>query len=129
MRRSWVRGSPSLFGVRLQTTYLVRCHLSLVAYHLFFMTWYSAFALLGLVSGLLVATVMAISRHKKLATGEIRLIGASALVHSALSPEGAVLISGELWRARSMDGTSIAPHSRVHVVELDGHLLLVERDS
>lgn len=93
------------------------------------MTWYSAFALIGIFGSLLAAMVMAISRHKKSATGEIHLNGASGLVHSELNPEGAVLISGELWRARSMDGTSIAPHSRVHVVELDGHLLLVERDS
>lgn len=92
------------------------------------MTWYSVFALLGICIGLLAAMVIAISRHKKSATGEINLLGARALAHSELNPEGAVLIRGELWRARSMDGTSIAPHSRVQVVEVDGHLLLVKCD-
>ena len=70
---------------------------------------------------------MALSRHKKSGTGRIQLLGAEAYVQSQLNPEGAVLIDGELWRARSEDGTSIAAHEKVEVVAIDGHLLLVKR--
>jgi membrane-bound serine protease (ClpP class) len=69
----------------------------------------------------------AISRHKKSATSEIRLVGSQARVDSSLGPEGTVLVQGELWRARSADGTNIASHTIVQVVGLSGHLLLVQR--
>ena len=72
--------------------------------------------------------VAAVSRHKKSATGEIQLVRSRARVDTQLTPEGTVLIRGELWRARSLDSTNVAPHTRVHVVDLQGHLLLVERD-
>jgi membrane-bound ClpP family serine protease len=74
------------------------------------------------------ALVAAISRRKKFAAGDMRLIGASALVDSVLDPEGAILVTGELWRARSADGRTIPTHTKVHVVDLQGHLLLVEPD-
>jgi membrane-bound serine protease (ClpP class) len=75
----------------------------------------------------LLVTLAAMSRHKKSATSEIELIGSRAQVDSPLSPEGTVLVHGELWRARSVDGISIASRTIVHVVGLSGHLLLVER--
>ena len=71
--------------------------------------------------------VAAISRHKKSATDEIQLVGSQAQVDSPLGPEGTVLVRGELWRARSADGTNIASHTMVQVVGLSGHLLLVQR--
>ena len=69
----------------------------------------------------------AMSRHKKSATSEIELIGSRGQVDAELDPEGTVLIHGELWRARSADGTNIASHTMVQVVGLSEHLLLVER--
>lgn len=93
------------------------------------MNWYSIFILLAITVALVAAVLIALSRHKKSGTGEIHLIGASALVESKLDPEGSVLLDGELWRARSIDGTSIAPKVKVQVVELQGHLLLVKADS
>jgi membrane-bound serine protease (ClpP class) len=76
---------------------------------------------------LVAIVLMALSRHKKSGTGRIQLLGAEAYVESQLNPEGAVLIQGELWRARSEDGTSIAAQERVEVVAVEGHLLLVRR--
>ncbi|MBA2526151.1 MAG: NfeD family protein [Pyrinomonadaceae bacterium] len=70
--------------------------------------------------------VAAMSRHKKSATGEIQLVGSRARVDAELAPEGTVLIHGELWRARSADGTSIPSHTIVQVVGLSGHLLVVK---
>lgn len=104
-------------------------HSPLLTYHLLPITYHPLIVLviIAVIAGLLAAAVMALSRHKKSGTGEIQLIGAEALVHSELTPEGAVLIEGELWRARSLDGTSIAAQVRVEVAEVDGHLLLVKR--
>lgn len=92
------------------------------------MSVFSILAILGICLGLLVAVLAAVSRHKKSATGKLSLVGSSAFVALELSPEGAILIRGELWRARSTDGTRIAPQTTVQVVGLQGHLLLVKRD-
>ena len=75
---------------------------------------------------LLIVILASISRHKKSASGEVRLIGATALVDSDLHPDGTVLVRGELWRARSSEGTSIAVNSLVRVVAVEDHLLIVE---
>ncbi len=84
-------------------------------------------AILAICLGIFVAVLAAVSRHKKSATGKLSLLGSLALVDPELSPEGAILIRGELWRARSTDGTWIAPRTTVQVVGLHGHLLLVKR--
>src|SRR5947209_20225933 len=84
------------------------------------------FAIL-LVSGLVVVLVIvAASRHKKAATGEIELVGAIGLVETTLEPEGSVMIRGELWRARSCVGRKIERGQRVRVVGARGHLIEVE---
>ena len=89
------------------------------------MSWFWSIAILVVSLGLLV--LAALSRHKKSATSEIRLMGSRAQVDSPLVPEGTVLIQGELWRARSADGSNIASHTIVKVVGLSGHLVLVQR--
>jgi membrane-bound serine protease (ClpP class) len=78
----------------------------------------------GLVVVLLI--IVAASRHKKAATGELNLMGAVASVETTLEPEGSVMIRGELWRARSLKGTTIERGRRVRVVSASGHLLEVE---
>lgn len=90
------------------------------------MTWVLIIFIVG--AGLVVAVILAgMSRHKKSAISEIRLIGYRAQVDSPLAPEGTVLIQGEMWRARSADGINIESHTMVEVVGLSGHLLLVQR--
>jgi membrane-bound serine protease (ClpP class) len=91
------------------------------------MSWFLAILLICTLLGLLILLIVATSRHKKSATSQIQLIGSSGLVDTELNPQGSVLIRGELWSARSLDGTRIAPHTRVRVVELQGHLVAVER--
>jgi membrane-bound serine protease (ClpP class) len=76
--------------------------------------------------GLTLALVVATSRHKKAATGELDLVGATALVETALEPEGSVLIRGELWRARSRTGARVERGCRVRVVGASQHLLETE---
>ncbi len=70
--------------------------------------------------------IAALSRHKKSATGPLNIIGATGLVESALNPEGAVIIKGELWRARVQNGNAVQTRNRVRVVGMQGHLVLVE---
>ena len=59
--------------------------------------------------------------------GRIQLLGTTGTAHTDLNPEGAVLIEGELWNARSIDGTTIAAQQDVEVVRVEGLLLLVRR--
>jgi membrane-bound serine protease (ClpP class) len=80
-----------------------------------------------LLAALVALALMALSRHKKSGTGPIQLLGAEGLVQADLRPDGAVLIKGELWRARSIDGTNIAVRERVEVAAVDGHLIVVKR--
>lgn len=55
------------------------------------------------------------------------LVGQRGEVRSVLNPEGFVWISGELWRARSEDGTRVRVGEPVEVTGLDGTVLTVRR--
>ena len=68
--------------------------------------------------------IAALSRHKKSATGPLALDGV-ARVYETLSPEGAIILNGELWRACSYDGSTILAGATVRVVGASGHLLQV----
>jgi membrane protein implicated in regulation of membrane protease activity len=83
--------------------------------------------LLILGSGLVIACIVVavLSRRQKSARGELKLEGRVALVVHALEPEGAVLVGGELWRARARNGDNIA-HGQVFIVGASGHWLEVE---
>jgi membrane protein implicated in regulation of membrane protease activity len=67
-------------------------------------------------------------RHKRGASGEVNLVGRVATVERDLRPEGAVLVAGELWPARTRSGQSLtrAESPRVRVVGAGGHWLEVE---
>lgn len=82
---------------------------------------------LGLTALLLAIAGISLWKHKKSGIGRVQLLGATAYAQTELDPEGAVLLAGELWRARSLDGTSIAANEQVEVVKVQGHLLLVKR--
>jgi membrane-bound serine protease (ClpP class) len=90
----------------------------------------SSFVVAALIAGaLLIAAavyIILLSRHHKAATGEFELIGAQASVETTLEPEGAVLVRGELWRARSRAGTTVGRGCRVRIVGASAHLLEVE---
>lgn len=85
-----------------------------------------AFVLLGLALLLIVLFLAGLSRHKKSASGPLKIIGAVGQAESALAPEGSVVINGELWRARVENGSFVQARDRVRVVGVQGHLLLVE---
>ena len=71
------------------------------------------------------AIVIALYRHKKACSGSIHVVGETGEVASALAPEGTVIVHGELWHARSGDGSILEARTRVRVVGVDGHLLVV----
>jgi len=50
-----------------------------------------------------------------------------ATVHTTLSPTGSVFVNGELWLAKSVDGLMIPEKTKVIVVGLSDHLLLVSQ--
>ncbi len=70
--------------------------------------------------------IAALSRRRKASPGKFDMIGSVASVEKDLCPEGAVLVRGELWRARVRDGRSV-PCGRlnVRVVGVNRHLLEV----
>jgi membrane protein implicated in regulation of membrane protease activity len=75
----------------------------------------------------LLAYVALLSRHKKSSSRPLRLVGRVARVERPLSPEGFVLLDGELWRARLRGGEFAArAHGRVRVTGARGCVLEVE---
>ena len=85
----------------------------------------TAFVLV-LIVGLFIAMVVALSLRKRFVNRDLRLIGQSARVETTLTPDGTVIVGGELWPARSIDGLVIASQHRVLVVGVDDLSLLVE---
>ena len=72
------------------------------------------------------AMIAYISRRKKTMKDDLPLLGSSAIVDQSLNPEGTVIVRGELWNACSSHGQLIVAETRVNVVRLRDHLLVVE---
>lgn len=77
---------------------------------------------------LVVFALAAASRHKKSAGTPLDFVGRAGTIEKDLTPEGAILVAGELMAARSLTGDRIlrASCARVRVVGARGHCLLVE---
>src|ERR1700682_1236816 len=80
----------------------------------------------GVVAFLFLLVVNGLSRHKRTANRQVSVLGAIGAIEIELEPEGAVIVNGELWRARFKGGPGIKGETRVRVVGAHGHLLLVE---
>jgi membrane-bound ClpP family serine protease len=67
-------------------------------------------------------------RHKRGASGEVKLVGRTGTIERDLRPDGAVLVAGEVWPARTRSGRSLtrAECRRVRVVGVGRHWLEVE---
>ncbi len=73
------------------------------------------------------AYVFHLSRHKKSSRLPLRVVGRLASVERPLTPEGFVLLDGEMWPARTRTGESVGRgRSNVRVVGASGHRLEVE---
>ncbi|MCA1816907.1 MAG: hypothetical protein LC746_10950 [Acidobacteria bacterium] len=89
------------------------------------------FLVVAFVAATLALVVFAASaRHKKSSSAPLDLVGRVGVVVRDLTPEGAVLVRGELFPARAPAGERIerAGGVRVRVVGARGHLLEVERE-
>jgi membrane-bound ClpP family serine protease len=63
-------------------------------------------------------------RHKRLRFPEF-LVSTPAIVDTPLTPQGSVLVNGELWLARSVDDKQLDKSTKVIVVGVENHLLIV----
>lgn len=82
---------------------------------------------IGAILLTLVASIIAaFSRHKKAGSRDVRLLGETARVDTTLDPDGTVILSGELWRARSNNGATISSRVCVLVVGFQDHIVLVK---
>ncbi len=70
--------------------------------------------------------VITLYAHKKAGMGAVKLIGEIGYVDTALAPVGTVIVSGEMWRARSRDGAAVRERARVRVVAFADQLAVVE---
>ena len=75
---------------------------------------------------LLLGLVTVLSLRKRFSNPELQLVGTSAHVETTLSPDGTVIVGGELWPARSSDGLIITRQRAVKVVGVDDICLIVE---
>ena len=83
--------------------------------------------LLSLCLSALFIFITLLSRHRKAGAGKLDHLGMSARVETTLEPEGAIILDGELWRARvTQSATPVGPGSKVRIVGASGHLLIVE---
>jgi membrane-bound serine protease (ClpP class) len=82
--------------------------------------------ILGTAALAVPAVVAVLWLHKRSANRNPSLIGGNGTVDTTLNPNGSVIIRGEIWRARSVDGRPIASRNAVRVVGSDDLLLLVE---
>lgn len=57
------------------------------------------------------------------------LIGKAAKAAAPLCPTGQVKVAGEIWSARSADGSTIARHANVKIVGSRGNTVLVARST
>ena len=83
--------------------------------------------LVAIVAGLMLLVLVAgLSLNKRFGNSDQQLIGESACVETTLTPRGTVIVRGELWPARSIDGLVITAQHAVKVVGVDDLCLLVE---
>jgi len=86
------------------------------------MLFFIAFLLCISIAALLLA--LKSRRHKRLAL-PASLVSSQAIVDAPLHPTGSVLINGELWLARSTKDIRLESRTKVIVVGVQDHFLLV----
>lgn len=76
---------------------------------------------------ILVALAAVIKTHKnKVTTGIQGMVGESGKAVTEVGEEGKVFVRGELWNARTADGSAISKNTRIEVVSLDGMTAVVK---
>ena len=89
--------------------------------------------LIGAVSGgvslFFIFVMQIVWRSQRLApvSGTAGLLGMTGVARTSLSPEGAVLLNGEIWRARLEGGGSVSEGEEVRVESVEGLTLRVTK--
>jgi membrane protein implicated in regulation of membrane protease activity len=65
------------------------------------------------------------SRKLRVTTGREGMLGQDATVISWEASRGKVRCDGEIWSARTMSGTSLAPGTRMEIIDVQGLELIV----
>jgi membrane-bound serine protease (ClpP class) len=66
------------------------------------------------------------AQRQKTTTGAEGLIGQIGTVRTSLTPEGSILVGGELWSAHCEEGAE--PDDKVRVLAVKGLMLFVSKD-
>ncbi|MEA2016558.1 MAG: nodulation protein NfeD [Actinomycetota bacterium] len=79
------------------------------------------------VSGFIIIVIRAAYRAHQLkpATGKEEITGKTAVVCQDLNPGGMVKVSGEIWKAVSINGKKIKKGRKVRIISLEGLTLMV----
>jgi membrane-bound serine protease (ClpP class) len=95
----------------------------------FRVSWWVIVPTVGATAGMFLFVVAAGIRAltARSTVGAPALLGQTGVARGALSPEGHVLVQGELWRAVAR-GAPVEEGSRVRVVDVQGLTLTVEKD-
>ena len=78
------------------------------------------------IAAVATAVVVALYFHKRTSGRNLKLMGEIGTVDTPLGPTGTILVTGELWRAKSKSGNTIPARNVVRVVGFEEHLALVE---
>ena len=94
----------------------------------FRVSWWVILPTVGATAGMFLVAVAAGLRalSARSPAGGSALVGQTGVARGALSPEGQVLVQGELWRAVAR-GAPVAEGARVRVVDAKGLTLTVEK--
>ncbi len=94
----------------------------------FRVSWWVILPTVGATAGMFLVAVGAGLRalSARAPAGGSALVGQTGVARGALSPEGQVLVQGELWRAVAR-GAPVAEGARVRVVDANGLTLTVEQ--
>jgi membrane-bound serine protease (ClpP class) len=94
----------------------------------FRVSWWVIMPTVGATAGVFLFVVAAGVRALRVRSpaGGLGLVGQTGVARGPLSPEGQVLVHGELWRAVAR-GTPVEDGSRVRVVDANGLTLTVEK--
>jgi membrane-bound serine protease (ClpP class) len=94
------------------------------------LSWYVMIPTVGTTAGLVFFAVSMGIRalYRPSVTGESAMVGRLGVARSPLTPEGQVMIDGELWRAVSQDG-AVTVGEPVRVAAIDGLTLKVTKSA
>ena len=92
------------------------------------LSWSTIFITVGTMTALFVFVISKglLAQRRRPVTGAIGMVGAIGSARTDLDPDGKIVVKGEFWDARSLEG-SIHAGDRVMVERLEGRRLFVRR--